>query len=1044
MSHDLEEDFRKALYSLDHRKVIDFFREMAESERRSLAPLVAKLGFEAWHSAGAIPDEAIPGLREITERLCDGRPTSLDMLLQGGAPYQALEPKINAYELATAVAGIAVLIPEEYGNAYWTTPALPHVEEILLDRNPPWMEKIYETENWIFTRYEWFRIYWHFVLTGQVPRRNDDQMIRHIVAALPEKLYQSEILSLREKLLRLPELFESEFWRIFEIPLQLSPVREYLHDKTQRWDCAIAELAVNREIDRNRLFKSLATMLNREMHDPAIKWCVGIFKDAKPDERELADILEDLLPLLDSKQIPVYTFACDSLIKVAKKNVAFDTVLLSPLEKLLRDKSKARAKQCLGILEAIQKRSPQHGEAVQSLFLLGLQHEAAEVQATALKQVQKFLKNDPKTTERLRKLAPSLAPSVRAELNLDVPETKKPAAKPSALQPPELTGRLTHLSKLTPVQTVEELIDLALKIIEAPTDCDEHELLLDGLDRLHNRRDDNFVAKTSSLRKAVLAPRNLGMIPFFYSWKGESLDEPVGIDNYAYYLAAAIALWIADERSVSPDGKYFNVTLNGNQAVLDFVGKPDIEVIFGNRIMHLARRMCNGITHQSLSTPTHTGGWIDPVVFVERIIADPNKLVMHDLNDYILALYRLAPDRRLEALELLKDDKDENIFTTTLKFLLGDPQFSYTEEDILKDEASLSPKTNPWREKAQHHLDHAFEPASRRAIGFVERLQFQTQEERQNALEKLRLNPKPFVEYEVVKELSELLSLHYPELKTETADDSVEKAAETQRNELLVRKALITAAILVRNPASDPVRYTLDKYPDAASTIRTRFLKRNGDNDAFPLYYIHKPFTQPYHYENKWVGGLIRWRMTVFPSHREPLYWNAIPSLFAQVEAGGSYTAPHGFIETLLDPQEPMGDAATAAVLIALAAKPTGLAMLAQDILIASIGEGRLVAGRLVPAVEFHLRNELPKTNRWHEKFNVIAGVSPLHAAVIRETLDQTLPAFPLKQTGPFVELLYELCVADESPLVHQTTLDFLKRLTGKTGQTAKKLLAMK
>ena len=957
MSHDLEADFRKALYSLDHRNVIDFFRGMVESERRSLAPLVAKLGFEAGDSVGAIPDEAVPGLREITERLRDGRPTSFDVLILGGAPYQALEPKINAYKLATAVAGIAVLIPEEYGNAYWTTPALPYVEEILLDRNPPWMEKIYEMENWIFVRYEWFRIYWHFVLIGQVPRRNDDQMIRDIVAALPEKLYQSEPLSLREKLLSLPELFESEFWRIFEIPLQLSPVREYLHDKTQRWDCAIAELAVNREIDRNRLFKSLAAMLNREMHNPAIKWCIGIFKEAKPDEQELADILEDLLPLLDSKQIPIYTFVCDSLIKVTKKNAAFDAVLLSPLEKLLRDKSKARAKQCLGILEAIQKRSPQHGEAVQSLFLLGLQHEAAEVQAAALKQVQKFLKNDPKTTEWLRKLAPSLVPSVRAELNLDVPETKKPAAKPSALQPPELTGRLTHLSKLTPVQTVEELIDLALKIVEAPTDCDEHELLLDGLDRLHNRRDDNFVAKTSSLRKAVLAPRNLGMIPFFYSWKGESLDEPVGIDNYAYYLAAAIALWIADERSVSPDGKYFNVTLNGNQAVLDFVGKPNIEVIFGNRIMHLARRMCNGITHQSLSMPTHTGGWIDPVVFVERIIADPNKLAMHDLNDYILALYRLAPDRRLEALELLKDDKDENILTTTLKFLLGDPQFSYTEEDV---------------------------------------------------------------------------------------SEELPNTSETERNELLVRKALITAAIRVRNPASDPVRYTLDKYPDAASTIRTRFLKRNGDNDVFPLYYIHKPFAQPRHYENKWVGGLIRWRMTVFPSHREPLYWNAIPSLFAQVEAGGSYTAPHGFIETLLDPHEPMGDAATAAVLIALAAKPTGLAMLAQDILIASIGEGRLAAGRLALAVEFHLRNELPKTNRWHEKFNVIAGVSPLHAAVIRETLDQTLPAFPLKQIGSFIELLYELCVADESPLVRQTTLDFLKRLTGKTGQTAKKLLALK
>ncbi len=318
----------------------------------------------------------------------------------------------------------------------------------------------------------------------------------------------------------------------------------------------------------------------------------------------------------------------------------------------------------------------------------------------------------------------------------------------------------------------------------------------------------------------------------------------------------------------------------------------------------------------------------------------------------------MAPDRRSEALDLLKDDKDENIFTATLKFLLGDPAYSYTEEDI-----------------PQEKLDKSL--------------------------------------------------------------------PQQEREEKLARKALITAAIRVRNPKSDPIHYELDKYPQVESNFRTRFVKRNTDNDFFPLYYIHKPFLQPAHYENKWVTALVRWRMTVFPSQREPLFWNSLHSLLELVEAGGNYGAPPAFLETLLDPCEPPGKAATAATLTALVAKQPALSMLAQDILIAAIGDGRLEAPCLTEAVSFHLRNELSKFNRWLKPLSVIADVSSDHAGVIRQMLETVLPDFPAKQLGPFLNLLYELSVATETGISDTKTREFLTKLSGSAAKAAKKILSI-
>src|SRR5262249_59572061 len=70
------------------------------------------------------------------------------------------------------------------------------------------------------------------------------------------------------------------------------------------------------------------------------------------------------------------------------------------------------------------------------------------------------------------------------------------------------------------------------------------------------------------------------------------------------------------------------------------------------RFERIAQRAARGEAALLLSSPTHKGGWIDPVVLAERA-RNLDGANVDDL-DISLALMRMAPERRGEALRKLK------------------------------------------------------------------------------------------------------------------------------------------------------------------------------------------------------------------------------------------------------------------------------------------------------------------------------------------------------------------------------------------------------
>jgi hypothetical protein len=73
-----------------------------------------------------------------------------------------------------------------------------------------------------------------------------------------------------------------------------------------------------------------------------------------------------------------------------------------------------------------------------------------------------------------------------------------------------------------------------------------------------------------------------------------------------------------------------------------------------------------------LAAPTHRGGWIDPLLFVERLRAFPDESAETDIYDQVQSLLRLAPNHRPAALRQAAQLAGE--FGDAVRYALGDEQ----------------------------------------------------------------------------------------------------------------------------------------------------------------------------------------------------------------------------------------------------------------------------------------------------------------------------------------------------------------------------------
>jgi hypothetical protein len=191
----------------------------------------------------------------------------------------------------------------------------------------------------------------------------------------------------------------------------------------------------------------------------------------------------------------------------------------------------------------------------------------------------------------------------------------------------------------------------------------------------------------------------------------------------------------------------------------------------------------------------------------------------------------------------------------------------------------------------------------------------------------------------------------------------------------------------------------------------------------------------------------VPWACHVWPHDRDPLWVGAACSLLARDQ--GHFEGCREAIEVLLDPDEPVTEAACWLLGLALGRKQAEVRGLAVDILIAAFEDGRAdpaALGRVMAG--FHAEPKLVP-QRWVPPLKEVAAVSTLHAESVRRTLEHALAgrdlAKAIRRLSAPLELLCELTVGLGEPIREAGCRKFLEAVPGKAknAQRAAKILAV-
>ena len=173
---------------------------------------------------------------------------------------------------------------------------------------------------------------------------------------------------------------------------------------------------------------------------------------------------------------------------------------------------------------------------------------------------------------------------------------------------------------IEPITSIEELVDLAVSVLETGEPADDIERVLAAVGSLGAERSDQFSRLTAPIAKRA---RTL---------LARTESSPFSGFDARADVAAVLLAWATGEL-VAADEAHPYV-------------HPGAGAFLSARAQEVAEAAAKGRPVISVAAPTHSGGWIDPAVVVRRLGAGAPASRL----DLVAALLRVAPDGRDDAL----------------------------------------------------------------------------------------------------------------------------------------------------------------------------------------------------------------------------------------------------------------------------------------------------------------------------------------------------------------------------------------------------------
>jgi hypothetical protein len=513
-----------------------------------------------------------------------------------------------------------------------------------------------------------------------------------------------------------PDLFKHDIWRLLQVD---SSAFRY---PQLGWPDLLIELSAAGHLDRMKL---LSESLNSMTLPLSVKTLTGLAKfheqlgPTVAEREQLTVAYLRLLHVSNSTVVGLAVTACDKLQK--DKRLAADPFLQNLPGAFLADKKSPALAGIKLAMKVVQSHPAGVPQAAQAL-VNALQHSDADVQSSALEGLLK-LRNSitaelrTEIEEQLDFLAIAIRPQAKrlldelaasskaapvksstekskssatpAKQSLPAKPIKSQNAEPSDSDSPDVAHidanirRDSHLeaaiaarsassppivlpiakhviprrdpeSRVNPIGDLDELISAVATFVEKVDDVMELERILDGISRLHREKPSDFDKRVDALRKQVIKRSE--------TYSDSTLDVGADIE-----LRTLITSWLDMEPIPNPRRIHWYTMRQW------FLRERVYELL--ERLNRTKRGDAYDLKKKPvpmLALPTHRGGWIDPVVLVERINEHyaPQHVLIDD-HDLAQAILRLTPDGRAEALSKLGEPDHYN-GGAELRYALGD------------------------------------------------------------------------------------------------------------------------------------------------------------------------------------------------------------------------------------------------------------------------------------------------------------------------------------------------------------------------------------
>jgi hypothetical protein len=660
----IEEHLQEILERGDDGQCLAFFQNLDETQRRKLAPRCLEM-YRLVRRNDFI--ETAPGHFQ-------------------GNPLLSV---VTAAVLATANLS-------ELNKLGWQArPSDDLAYELLCARRPSWLaewaqllldEDVYWAR-WLLVR--------KLVVAGLIERPGHPHYYLGMIGGLhgPGGLFDNQS-SVEQSLRNDPALLEHEVWQLFEHEGggENSLANFDRFGRGGSWSEGLLALMRSGDLPRERLLRCSLEALQRDFNHYRAKWFADFHDALQPTRDEQRGFADTYLQLLGVSAPNIVSWTYKKVESLVKDGALSATELIPGLRPVLQARTKGIVLKTLKLLDRVLKKSPQFALEASRMAVTALAHEDAEVQGAVLDLVDKFgNRDDDELKSRIAQCASVVAMSQRERLGRwlesdDVAEPVRPAGhRPDAADHPPLESigapldatlcelfqinalqenlrngqlkipaatfdgtdilRLRAVPRLSPIDDLDELIDVCARVVEDGSLVDDAERAFDGVSRLCGDKPGDFQQRVAPLLKRVVQRLKKNMLPF----AGIGPDDDICGLVYAWTTGQVLELRPSERGGHS----FLSFEIAGTEC--SFFAQNRLKPIgfLAQRSLAVARRVAAGQAAQLLSAPTHADGWIEPQQFVQRTLKhqsdDP------DLTDVCLALLRLAPDGRGAAREQLRD-----------------------------------------------------------------------------------------------------------------------------------------------------------------------------------------------------------------------------------------------------------------------------------------------------------------------------------------------------------------------------------------------------